>query len=168
MEDELEDELEAELEAEFPTGPDPEWLIWCDRLLKQLVPEDMTRPASSRQGQLLVAAFTLRWEVRNAGANWEDKLEEFEACEEFVTRHLCDGTLGDKVAVFVRRTFAHLHQWMNFESKNYGGLYVAMNRVDELAYYWCRLHPEPIAPEVVSWERSEAPDTESSGLGGTP
>ncbi len=148
------------MEDDFPTGPDPAWLIWCDNLLKRLVPEDMTRPASSRQGQLLVAAFMLAWEVRNAGANWDDKREEFNACEEFVVRHLCDGTLGDRVTEFVRKTFAELHRWMNRESEDFAGLYTAMNRVDGLAYHWCRLHPDPISPEVVPWEFPEAHDGE--------
>jgi len=150
------------VDDEFPNGPDPAWLVWCDKLLKRLVPEDMTRPASSRQGQLLVATFTLVWEVRNAGANWEEQPELFTACEEFVARHLCDGTLGGRAAEFVRRTFAHLHRWMNRETKDYTGLYEAMDRMDGLAYHWCRLHPEPIPPEVVPWETPGPPDAEPS------
>jgi hypothetical protein len=153
------------VEVDLTTGPDPTWLVWCDNLLKRLVPENMSRPAPSPQGQLLVAAFNLAWEVRNAGANWEDQRERFAACEEFVARHLCDGTLGNRVAEFVGGTFAQLRRWMNRESKDYTGLYEAMNRVDELAYHWCRLHPEPIAPEVVPWEFPEASDDAAEGGG---
>ncbi|OWK38422.1 hypothetical protein [Fimbriiglobus ruber] len=152
------------MDDEYPNGPDPAWLVWCDKLLKRLVPEDMFSPATSRQGQLLVAASTLFWEVRNAGANWDDKPELFAACEEFVARHLCDGTMGGWVAEFVRGTFAHLHRWMDRETQDYAGLYEAMFRLDGLAYHWCRLHPEPIPPEVVLWEFPATPDAEQGSV----
>jgi hypothetical protein len=143
------------MKEDYLTGPDADYLPWCDELWKQLVPHDLTHPATSRQGQLLVAAFTLAWEVRNAGANWDDKPELYAACESFVSRHLCDGTFDSQVCAFVEGAFAELHQWMDRESQDYERVYNSINQVETLTYHWCRLHPVPIAPEQVKWESAE-------------
>jgi hypothetical protein len=149
------------VEEDYLRGDDYGSLPWCNEVWYRLVPQNLSHPASSRQGQLLVAAFTLVWEVRNAGANWDDKPELYAACEDFLTRHLCDGTFDSLVCEFARGAFVELNRWMGRESEDYDRVYKSLNRVMTLTYHWCRLHPDSIAPEPVTWEAAErgaAPD----------
>jgi hypothetical protein len=142
------------VEENYLTGLDYSCLPWCNEAWEKLVPKNLTHPAASRQGQLLVAAFTLVWEVRNAGANWDDTLELFLACQEFVTRDLCDGTFDSRVCEYVRGAFAELSRWMGRESEDYTKVYDSIGRVYTLAHHWCRLHSEPLPPQIVCWERA--------------
>lgn len=139
------------MDEDYLSGPDYWSLSWCGEQAQQLTPEVYNQRANSRQGQLLVAAFGFKWELRNAGANWEDYPEKYAAYSEFVVRHLCDGTFEARVCAFVRGAIAELYRWMRREV---GGqkVYDAMARVVTLAHHWCRLHPAPIPPEVVLWE----------------
>jgi len=149
------------VDEEYLTGPDYSGLPWCNYLWHKLAPQYLNHRAASRQGQLLVAGFTLVWEVRNVGANWDNKPELYMACQEFLNRHLSDGTFDSRVSQFVCEAFVELNRWMGRESEDWDRVYKSINRVLTLAYHWCRLHPDSIAPELVAWEVGEpaaAPD----------
>ncbi len=147
-----EDYLDGLLYMEMP---------WCREVRERLTPDVYSQPASSRQGQLLVAASALNGAVIDGGVNWDDFPELWAAKEEFVLRHLCDGTFGERVCEFVQAAIAALNRWMNRESNDYKAAYGSIARVYTLAYHWCRLHPDAIPPLVVPWEEADsnaAPD----------
>ena len=149
-----EDYLDGLLYMEMP---------WCRELLFRFTPEVYSQSATSRQGQLLVASSALNGAVIDGGVNWDDFPELWTAREEFVIRHLCDGTFDARVCEFVRAAVMGLNRWMNRESRNYKAAYDSIARVYTLAYHWCRLHPDPIPPLSVPWEEAEPDSVLSSG-----
>lgn len=120
-----------------------EWRYYWDRY----VPE--RGQADTVQGEVLRVTHRLGAMYGNSGGgNWLEAPDTYDAYAELTVVVLCDGSLGEETAAFVRRTVTGLQRYCRDEGETAGGPdYSDVGRLADLALEWCKCHPYPLRRE---------------------